>query len=194
MTGYLDLLLSRQSVPARALREPGPDRRQIEQILSVGLRVPDHGRLVPWRFVCIQGDARRRLGQAVAEIFQEKNPGAPERQIDAERGRFSHAPVVIAVVSCVRNHPKIREWEQVLSAGACCLNILHAATAIGFAAQWVTGWCAYDADVKRILDLGNGERIAGFIHIGSASERPAERARPDLTAVTTDWNPDDDRP
>lgn len=187
MMDPLEVLLSRRSVLARNLGEPGPNRAKLELILSAGIRVPDHGRLTPWRFVRIAGQARDTLGDMIAVIFQKHNPEATEHSVEIEKNRFSRAPVVIAVISSVREHPKIPEWEQVLSAGACCINILNAAHALGFSAQWLTEWYAYNPEVRKLLALQCGERIAGFIHIGTAIEAPSERIRPEITEILTDW-------
>jgi nitroreductase len=178
-------LQQRRSVPPRWLGEPGPDAQEIEAILTVAARVPDHGKLVPWRFILIEGEARRRLGEALAAAFQADHPGAGAEQIAVERERFTMAPLVVAVVSRVVPHVKIPDWEQVLSAGAVCMNLLNAATALGYGASWLTGWAAFDRRVLDALGLGPAERIAGYIHIGTAKETPADRERPNLPDIVT---------
>lgn len=185
----LDLLAGRRSVPALALAAPGPTPDELATMLTVAARVPDHGKLAPWRFLLLEGDARRDAGAALAEIFAAARPDAEAGQIEAERRQFLRAPLVVCVISTAAVHPKIPEWEQVLSAGAVCLNLLHAAHALGFAGNWLSGWAAYDAAARKVLGLAENERIAGFIHIGTPPEgKPADRDRPDIKTLTTRWN------
>lgn len=178
-------LQSRRSVPPRWLGDPGPSGPEVETLLNVAARVPDHGKLVPWRFILIEGEARRRLGEVLAAAFQVDNPDADAQKIAAERERFAMAPLVVAVVSRVTPHVKIPDWEQVLSAGAVCMNLLNGATALGYGASWLTGWAAFDRRVLDILGLGPSERIAGYIHIGTAKETPTDRDRPNLADIVT---------
>jgi nitroreductase len=178
-------LLSRRSVPPRWLGEPGPSAQEIEAVLTAAARVPDHGKLAPWRFILIEGEARQRLGEVLVKAFQADNPGADAQILAAERERFSKAPLVIAVVSRTVPHAKIPEWEQVLSAGAVCMNLLHAATALGYGASWLSGWAAFDRRVLDALGLAPDERIAGYVHIGTATEKPADRDRPNLADLVT---------
>jgi nitroreductase len=185
MNDSLSRLLKRRSVPSRWLGEPGPSETEIETLLRVASRVPDHGKLVPWRFILIQGEARQRLGEVLAKAFQADNPDAGADKVATERERFAQAPLVVAVVSRVVPHVKIPEWEQVLSAGAVCMNILNAATFLGYGASWLTGWAAFDRRVLDALGLKPEERIAGFIHIGTAKETPADRDRPSLDHIVT---------
>lgn len=185
MNDSLSRLLQRRSVPSRWLGEPGPSEPEVKTLLRVASRVPDHGKLVPWRFILIQGDARQRLGEVLAAAFQADNPGAGEDKLAAERERFAQAPLVVAVVSRVVPHVKIPEWEQVLSAGAVCMNLLNGATALGYGASWLTGWAAFDRRVLDALGLKPDERIAGFIHIGTAKETPTDRDRPNLNDIVT---------
>lgn len=185
MNESLSRLLRRRSVPPRWLAEPGPGEEEIETILTAASRVPDHGKLAPWRFILIQGEARHRLGEILAAAFQADQPDADAEKVSVERERFTKAPLVIAVVSRVRPHVKIPDWEQVLSAGAVCMNLLHAATALGYGASWLTGWAAFDRRVLDALGLGPDERIAGYIHIGTATETPADRERPNLADLVT---------
>lgn len=183
MNDSLSRLLQRRSVPSRWLGEPGPSEQEVETLLRVASRVPDHGKLVPWRFILVQGDARHRLGAVLATAFQADNPGAGEDKLAAERERFAQAPLVVAVVSRVVPHVKIPDWEQVLSAGAVCMNLLNAASALGYGASWLTGWAAFDRRVLDALGLKPDERIAGFIHIGTAKETLADRDRPSLNDI-----------
>jgi nitroreductase len=177
--------MQRRSVPPRWLGEPGPSDQEVENLLKIASRVPDHGKLVPWRFILIQGEGRRRLGDVLAAAFQADNPGADAEKVAIERERFMQAPLVIAVVSRVVPHVKIPDWEQVLSAGAACMNLLTGVTTLGYGASWLTGWAAFDRRVLDALGLKPDERIAGFVHIGTAKEIPADRDRPRLADIVT---------
>lgn len=181
----LAFLARRRSLVVREMGPPGPARADLDRLLAIACRVPDHGKLAPWRFVVIAGRARARLGEVVAAAFQKRQPDAAPTTLDLERGRFLRAPVVVAVVAAPIAHPKVPEWEQVLSAGAVCHQLLLAANAAGFAAQWLTEWYGYDRDVLAALGLVGGERLAGFIYIGSSDAMPEERRRPDpATRIT----------
>lgn len=183
----LGYLRTRRSVWVNDLRAPGPDSAALDAMLTIAARVPDHKKLVPWRFIVIEGEARARFGERLAQICAEKEPDASPARLDTERNRFSRAPVVVAVVSAPVDRPAAPpEWEQILSSGAVCLNFLHAAHAMGFAAQWVTEWFAYDEKMKAALGLGANERIAGFIHIGTPpADKPADRDRPAIADITS---------
>ena len=184
MPDTIDFLKVRRSVKPREMSGPGPTAAELDTILTIGARVPDHGKLAPWRFIVFEGDARVRAGEAIARVFAENNPAAPAADIAAEKLRLMEAPLVIAVVSSIRPHPKVPAWEQELSAGASCLNIVTAATALGYGANWLTGWFAFDRDVLDGFGLKPDERLAGFIHIGTA--KPAEdRPRPALSDIVT---------
>lgn len=179
----IDLLLSRRSGSAKAMTQPGPSQKQLAQILQAGARAPDHGKLFPWRFILFEGKGRARAGDILAEVMQAE--GERDKQVEEERGRFLRAPVVIAVVSAAREQHKIPVWEQELSAGAVCQNILIAATALGFVGNWITEWYAYHPAVKDRLGLKAGERIAGFLYIGTAKDDLEERPRPDMDRIVT---------
>jgi len=183
--GTLGLLLTRRSGSAKAMKGPGPSAEQLRTILSAAARAPDHGKLFPWRFIVFEGEARAAIGEFLAECVKESEPQASEERIGLERGRFLRAPVVVAVVSRVRENIPIPEWEQVLSAGAVCENMLIAAHAEGFVANWITEWYAYHPRVKDRLGLKSGERIAGYIYIGTSAQVLEERVRPDLDALIT---------
>jgi nitroreductase len=185
MNPTLDLLRTRRSVAPRLLGAPGPSPEELEGLLAVACRVPDHGRLAPWRFVVIAGEAQARLGEAVAAAFLVDRPGADPEQVAKERGRLTQAPVVVAVVSRAKPHVKIPEWEQALSAGAVCMNLVVAANAAGYGTSWLTEWFGTDRRILDLLGLDPEERVAGFIHIGTPKERPAERARPVLADLVT---------
>ena len=180
-------LLSRHSTPSRLLAEPGPDPDQLAALLTAAVHVPDHGKLTPWRFIRIHGPARARLGEQLAIRQRERDPGAPQAVIDKDRERFNFAPLVITVVACLTPGHKVPEQEQLLSAGCVCFSLLQAAQALGFGAQWLTGWAAYDPQITQSLGLGEDERIIGFIHIGTAREAAPERPRPDPIQRMVDW-------
>jgi len=179
----IDLLLSRRSGSAKAMKEPGPSKKQLAQILQAGSRAPDHGKLFPWRFIVFEGKGRERAGDILAEVM--KAEGERDKQVEEERARFLRAPVVIGVVSAAREQHKIPVWEQELSAGAVCQNILVAAIALGFVANWLSEWYAYHPVVKDRLGLKPGERIAGFIYIGTAKDDLEERPRPEMDRIVT---------
>lgn len=182
-----DYLLTRRSVGIAFLREPGPTPAELEQILTIGTRVPDHGKITPWRLVVIEGEARRQAGEKLAEIAARNNPGLDEASLEIERGRFLPAPVTIGVISSPKEHPKVPEFEQLLSAGNVAFNLLHAAHALGFGASWVTRWYAFDAEATAMLGARDGERFVGFVHIGTAATAIEDRPRPALGDVVSHW-------
>lgn len=179
----IDLLLTRRSGSAKAMKGPGPDRKQLADILQAGARAPDHGKLFPWRFIVFEGDGRKRAGDVLAAAA--KADGERDKQIEEERERFLRAPLVIGVISVARELHKIPVWEQELSAGAVCQNILIAATALGFVGNWLTEWYAFHPEAKAGLGLKPGERVAGFIYIGQAKDELEERPRPEMDAIVT---------
>ncbi len=179
----IDLLLTRRSGSAKAMKAPGPSKKQIEDILQAGARAPDHGKLFPWRFIVFEGKGRERAGDILGEVMEAE--GERAKQVEEERGRFLRAPLVIGVVSAVREQHKIPVWEQELSAGAVCQNILIATTALGFVGNWLSEWYAYHPDVKQKMGLKPGERIAGFIYIGTAKVELEERPRPEMDKIIT---------
>ncbi|MGL4974259.1 MAG: nitroreductase family protein [Bosea sp. (in: a-proteobacteria)] len=181
----LELLRQRRSVPPNMMTGPAPSAEEQAMLLEIASRVPDHGRLVPWRFLVLEGEGRVRAGQIVGAAFKAANPQADEEKVAYEAARLTHAPLVIGVISTAGPHVKIPEWEQVLTAGAVCMNLVVAANAMGFAANWLTNWFSFDRGVLDALGLGAGERMAGFVHIGRSDTRPADRERPDVAALTT---------
>ncbi|WP_182084810.1 nitroreductase [Aureimonas sp. ME7] len=187
MTDAQTLLATRRSVAIPALREPGPSQDQLTEILTAASRVPDHGKLAPWRFVLFRGDAAPAIGHALADLAERKEGAAlSEGRRTFEEQRFTRAPLVIAVVSTARPHFKIPEWEQVLSAGAATMNLIHASHARGFAANWITEWVAYDEDAKALMGIAPEEKVVGFIYIGTPAEAPSDRPRPNLSAIVSD--------
>ncbi len=185
-TALKDYLAVRRSIPAFQMREPGPSRAEIEELLRLASRVPDHGKLAPWRFVVYRGEERARIGEELLKLRLAVEPGLSAEIIEVEKTRFTRAPVVIAIVSKAAPHAKIPEWEQVMSAGALCLNTLFAANALGYVANWLTEWFAFDERAYPLLGIQPGEKVAGFIHVGSTDFPAVERPRPDL-ADTVTW-------
>lgn len=183
----LHALDARRSVPAKQLGAPGPDPATLMRMLASAVRVPDHGKLVPYRFLRITGDARHSLGAFLAERAVQRDPQVSPAQLDKDRQRFSHAPVIITVIASPRLNPKVPEAEQLMTAGCVCFALLQAAQALGFGAQWLTAWMAFDPAVRAHLGLAEGEQIAGFIHIGTPKTAVPERERPDPAALLQDW-------
>jgi nitroreductase len=181
----IELLKLRRSVKPREMSEPGPSPVELETILTIGARVPDHGKLTPWRFIVFEGGARVRAGEVIAKVFARKNPQATAADIEVEKRRLTDAPLVIGVVSFTKPHPKVPPWEQELSAGASAMNMVTAATALGYGACWLTGWFAFDRDVLDGLGLKADERLAGFIHIGTQTKPSEDRPRPALSDIVT---------
>jgi nitroreductase len=183
----LDLLARRRSTSAKAMGAPGPNAEQLSQILGAAARVPDHGKLFPWRFIVFEGEALAEFGLVLEQALVAKRADVGEGLRRFERNRFLRAPLVVAVVSSLKTEKPIPEWEQRLSAGAVCQNMLIAAAAIGFGANWITEWYAYDEIVDKALGLGEGERIAGYVYIGTGTEELAERDRPVMDDIVSHW-------
>src|SRR5438445_1239221 len=169
MPEAIDLLKTRRSLKPVELIAPGPSPAEVDTLLTIASRVPDHGKLAPWRFIVFEGEARLAAGQAIETAFRAKYPDAKPDQLDYERKRLARAPLVIAVVSRAGSHVKIPEWEQVLSAGAAAMSLVLAAHALGYGANWITEWYAYDRRVLAELGVKPEEKIAGFVHIGRAA-------------------------
>lgn len=187
MNTLIERILNRRSVKAADLCEPGPSESELDSILRAAHRVPDHGKLGPWRFIIFRGEARSRFGESLAEIFQAENPDSSKDSVLFEKQRFTRAPVIIGVVAKITKHPKIPTWEQELSVGACCQNILTAAHALDYGAQWLTEWYSYSDSVAETLSLTTGEKLAGFIYLGSYKDKPSERKRPELEERIHYW-------
>lgn len=187
MPDALFLLRTRRSVKPIELTEPAPAGSDIDTLLTIASRVPDHGKLTPWRFIVFEGDARNAIGERIADAFKSDRPDATADQIEFERKRLARAPLVIAVVSRAAPHVKIPEWEQVMSAGAATMNLVTAAHALGYAANWITEWYAYDPRILKAMGLADNERVAGFVHIGTATKPPEDRPRPPLSEIVTHY-------
>jgi len=183
-----DFLKTRRSNLAKVMGGPGPSADQLSELLMIAARVPDHRKLAPWRFVIFQGEARADFGQHIGAAFKKNNPDMPEDRIEFEQQRFTRAPMVVGVISspaeCKRATPI---WEQQLSSGIVCYNLMIAAQAAGFGAQWLTEWYAYDADVGAALGMGAGDQVAGFVYIGTPLEASRERVRPNVEDKTSFW-------
>jgi nitroreductase len=187
MNPTIELLLARRSVPPRLLTAPAPTQSELNVLLTIASRVPDHGRVIPWRFIVIGPEGGSRLGELIAGAFLADHPEATPEAMAVERTRLSRAPLVIAVVANPREHPKIPEWEQIMSVGAAAMSLVFAANAMGYASNWHTGWYAYDRRITAELGMSDTERVAGFIHIGTTSESPDDRPRPALGEVTQEY-------
>ena len=183
----IDLLRSRRSAKWLMIAEPGPSPTELEQLLSIASRVPDHGKLAPWRFIVVSGAARQALGETAAQVWAAREPNAPPERLDLERNRFAKVPAAVFVVSRVNEQHKIPVWEQELSSGAVCMTLLIAAHAMGYAGSWVTEWIAFDPEMKARLGLKPGERLAGIVGLGTAGE-VEERRRPDVTTLISHWS------
>ncbi|SDA52560.1 nitroreductase [Sinorhizobium sp. NFACC03] len=181
----VDYLASRRSIPAFQMGEPGPSKTEVEEMLKLASRVPDHGKLAPWRFIVYRGEERARISAELKAMALAVKPDLSEEMIKVEETRLTRAPVVVAVVSTAAPHFKIPEWEQQMSAGAVCLNLLMAANALGYASNWLTEWFAFDERAYPLLGVKPGEKPAGFIHIGTAMVPPTERPRPELEEIVT---------
>ena len=185
---FLDFLDSRRSVPSRLLGEPGPGPDQLQRLLSAAIRVPDHGKLTPWRLLLVRGTARNELGRALGDIHLQSDPDVPPAALQKDRERFDFAPLVIIVIARIDTaHPKVPEQEQLLSAGYVAYNLLLGAQALGFGAQILTGWAAYNRDVAQLLGLAQNERVIAFVHVGTPRDAAPERVRPALADVVSEW-------
>lgn len=185
----LQFLDDRRSVPSRQLGAPGPDEATLQRMLQASVRVPDHGKRTPFRFIRLEGDARHGMGELLASRSRTRDPDASDSVIEKDRQRFSFAPLIVTVVGVLGPDDKVPAQERLLTAGCVCFALLQAAQATGFGAQWLTGWPAYDAEILAALGVGENEVVAGFIHIGTAQLDAPERDRPDATRLLTDWTP-----
>jgi len=181
----LAFLARRRSAAALALTEPAPGDEALKTLLRLATRVPDHGKLFPWRFVILRGEAKQRFIQEL-EAIAASRPEAEKLKV--KLGKIKAPPLTVAVVSRV-SPGEIPEWEQRLSSGAVCMTLIIAAQAMGYGANWITDWYAYDEAAGRLLGLAEGERVAGFVHLGTSAEAPLERVRPDVAALASEWRP-----
>lgn len=181
----LDYLKTRRSVGIGFLKDPGPSPEELREILTIGVRVPDHGKFAPWRLILIEGEARKAAGEVVAQVARKRRPELDEAGLDMERRQFLPAPLTIGVVFSPKPNPKAPEFEQLLSAGTVCFNLCNAAFALGYAASWVTRWFAFDPEAEAALGARGGERFVGFVHIGTPTALIEDRDRPDIDALVS---------
>lgn len=187
MPDPLSLLELRRSVPSRHLAEPAPDEVQLQQLFAAAVRVPDHGKLMPFRLIRLQGEDKRIWGERLVELALRKRPDMSPAKLEKERHRYSYAPLVVAVVVRLQERGKVPEIEQKLSAGCVAHNLLLGAYALGFGAQWLTGWAAYDPDAALLLGLAANEHVIGFVHIGTAQDGVPPREYPRVEDVVSTW-------
>ena len=191
----LGALETRRSVDPAFLGEPGPNAADLARILTIAARVPDHGVLEPWRFIVVSGEARAAASAALQAAyrahtyagFRVDNPGKAEKTLATMGVYFTRAPLAVVVVSRADPAGPKPEWDQILVSGAVCMNLITAATALGYGADWLTGWPAYDPAAHAVLGVAAGERVAGIIHLGTATRATPERRRPDLGTMVTRW-------
>ena len=183
----VDYLKTRRSVGIGFLKDPGPTPEQLREIITIGVRVPDHGKFEPWRLIVIEGDARIAAGEKLAEIMKRRRPELDEAGLEIERRQFLPAPVTIGVLLSPKPNPKAPEMEQLLSAGNVCFNLSHAAFAMGFAATWTNRWYGFDTEAQTMLGARGGERFVGFIHIGTPTAVIEDRDRPSVENIATWW-------
>lgn len=181
------LLATRRSASPKAMGEPGPTAEQLGDILAAAVRVPDHGKLTPWRFVLFEGEARAGIGERIAARWRSLHPDHGEDSVAFAKAMLLRAPAVLAVISTAAPHVKIPVWEQTLSAAAVCQNILIAATAHGLGCAWNTDWIAYDPEITKAMGLAAHEKVAGFIYLGTPTLPLEDRPRPDAMALLTRW-------
>lgn len=184
----LDFLLARRSAPIQELSEPGPNAEEIETILRVATRVPDHGMLTPWRFILYRGESRVEVGEKLAELAEKLEGPLSDARRQQELTRFSRAPLVIGVVSSPKESIKFPEWEMFLSGAMVALNLMHAANALGYGTNMITNWYSDKEEGRRILGLAPHERVIGFVHIGSHPRNTPDRPRPDVAGLVSEYS------
>ncbi len=187
-SSVIDFMLARKSAPIPELNEPAPSDEEIRTMLTIASRVPDHGRLAPWRFILYRGAARDRIGEMLAARAEAREGPLTDGRRQQELARFSRAPLVIGVVSVPRENPNIPQWEMFLSGGAAAMNLVIAANALGYGTNWITNWYSDDEEGRRILGLAPQERVVGFVHIGTFSGDAPERPRPDVDTLYSEWS------
>ncbi|ESY32194.1 MULTISPECIES: nitroreductase [unclassified Mesorhizobium] len=183
----IDFLLTRNSAPIPELKEPAPSDGDIATMIAAASRVPDHGRLEPWRFILYRGEARFEIGRKLAALAEQREGPLPENRRNQELARFSRAPLVIGVVSVPKDNPKIPQWEMFLSGGMAAMNLMIAANALGYGTNMISNWYSDVAEGRALLGLAPQERVVGFIHIGSWQGPAPERPRPDPAKLYADY-------
>lgn len=189
MSHPLALLQNRHSAPSRQLSAPGPDAATLKSLLEAAIRVPDHGKLEPFRLIVLEGEAKRSFGARLAELSLRVNPHMADSKREKDRTRYDFAPLVIVVVARLDADSKVPVIEQQLTAGCVAYNLLLGAEALGFGAQWLTGWAAYDREAAAVLRLKDDEQVIGFVHIGTTQIEVPDRERPALADVVSTWTP-----
>ncbi|MET3651676.1 nitroreductase family protein [Dyella japonica] len=189
MSHPLSLLQNRHSVPSRQLGEPGPDAATLKTLLEAAIRVPDHGKLEPFRLIVLEGAAKLAFGDRLATLSLRVNPDMTDSKREKDRTRYDFAPLVVVVVARLDAASKVPVIEQQLSAGCVAYNLLLGAQALGFGAQWLTGWAAYDREAAAIMGLKDHESVIGFVHIGTPQIDVPDRERPVLAGVVSTWTP-----
>lgn len=184
----LDYLLTRRSAPIAELKEPAPTQDELHTILTAAARVPDHGMLEPWRFIVYRGEQRLHVGELLAELAEKRFGPLNEARKQQELTRFSRAPLVVGIVAVPQPSPKIPQWEMFLSGGAAAMNLMIAANAMGYGTNWITNWYSDDEDGRRLLGLSKDERVIGFVHIGTFGGSPADRPRPEINRIVSDYS------
>jgi nitroreductase len=187
-SSIIEFMLARSSAPIPELREPAPGDAEIRTMLTIASRVPDHGRLEPWRFIIYRGDARHSIGEQLAALAEQREGPLTEGRRNQELTRFSRAPLVIGVVSSPKESPKIPQWEMFLSGGAAAMNLIVAANALGYKTNWITNWYSDVEEGRCILGLAPHERVVGFVHIGSFDGDVSERPRPDVGKLYSEYS------
>jgi nitroreductase len=187
MSDPLALLQQRHSAPSRQLTEPAPSDAELQALLEASIRVPDHGKQEPFRLIRLRGEAKLRFGEKLAARAIERNPELPESKREKERLRYTFAPLVIAVIACIDSASDVPSIEQLQTAGCVAYNLLLGSYAMGYGAQWLTGWAAYDNAVAALLQLAPGEQVVGFVHIGTPRIDIPDRDRPVLASLLSDW-------
>lgn len=192
MSDLIEFLKTRSSTPIVGLIEPAPSADELAQILTIASRVPDHGKLNPWRFIIYRGDARIQIGEMLAERAaqraQQQNEEFNDSHREKELKRFSRAPLVIGIICSPRDTDRIPEWEQFLSTGAAAMQLCNAANALGYGSNWITNWYSDDEEGKRLLGVAPYEKVAGFVHLGTPKAPAPDRPRPDLQAIVSDYS------
>jgi len=184
----IDFLLTRSSAPIPELREPAPNDAEIDTLIRIASRVPDHGRLAPWRFILYRGEVRAQIGEKLAALAEQREGPLSDSRRDQERARFTRAPLVIGVIHTPKENPKIPQWEMLLSGGAAAMNLVVAANAMGYRTNWITNWYSDVPEGREILGLAPHERVVGFVHIGTFKGEIVERPRPDPATLVSDYS------
>jgi nitroreductase len=189
MSELVEYLKTRRSDLAMTLVNPAPDEQDIETMITIASRVPDHGKLAPWRFVEYRYDDRQILAKTLIGMSDQDSDIDRKQSREKEISRFQSAPLVIGAISCAQAHPKVPEWEQVLSAGAATMQLLIAANGLGYGSQWLTGWYTNNKNALKLLGVGDNEQVAGMVHIGTPSVEKTERTRPEIDNIFSRYSP-----